>query len=151
MGRRSRKRVPSPAPARERPAPAAPARRRRGERPRAPWGSFPLVELCVALALVIGVGGFVTGGDRGGIMLAAAAALGSLAGLELAIREHLAGYRSHTTVLAAAPAVLAMGALFFSGASQVAMLAAGIGVFGLAFWALRELFKHRSGGYGFRS
>ena len=36
-------------------------------------------------------------------MLAAAAALGSLAGLEISLREHLAGYRSHTTVLAAAP------------------------------------------------
>ncbi len=129
--------------------PTAP-RRRRNERPQAPWGRFPLVELSVLLALVIGVAGFVTGGERGGIMLATAAALGSLAGLELAIREHVAGYRSHTTVLAAAPAVLAMGVLFFSGAPQVAMLGAGVGVFAAAFWALRELFKRRSGGYGFR-
>ena len=151
MGRRSRKRASAPREARP-PAPASPppARRRRGERPRAPWGSFPLVELCVLLALVIGVAGFVTGGDRGGIMLAAAAALGSLAGLELAIREHLAGYRSHTTVLAAAPAVVAMGVLFFAGAPRVAVLGAGIGVFAAAFWALRELFRRRSGGYGFR-
>ena len=37
-----------------------------GERPTAPWGSFPLVELCVLIALVIGVAGFVTGGQRGG-------------------------------------------------------------------------------------
>ena len=151
MGRRSRKRAAAPREARP-PAPASPApvRRRRGERPQAPWGSFPLVELCVLLALIIGVAGFVTGGDRGGIMLAAAAALGSLAGLELAIREHVAGYRSHTTVLAAAPAVVTMGVLFFAGAPQIAMLGAGIGVFATAFWALRELFKRRSGGYGFR-
>ena len=150
MGRRSRKRVPSPAP--DRPVPARPpaSRRRRDERPRAPWGNFPLVELCVLIALVIGVAGFVTGGNRGGIMLAAAAALGSLAGLELAIREHFAGYRSHTTVLAAAPAVVAMGVLFFAAAPRVAMLGAGIGVFALAFWGLRELFRRRSGGYGFR-
>jgi hypothetical protein len=104
----------------------------------------------VLLALVIGVAGFVTGGDRGGMMLAAAAALGSLAGLELAIREHFAGYRSHTTVLAAAPAVLVLGALFFAAAPRVVMLGAAIGVFATAYWALRELFKRRSGGYGFR-
>ena len=102
------------------------------------------------LALVIGVAGFVTGGDRGGIMLAAAAALGSLAGLELAIREHMAGYKSHTTLLAGAPAVLTMGGMFFAGLPQVAMLGGGIGVFATAFWALREVFKRRSGGYGFR-
>jgi hypothetical protein len=153
LGRRSRKRA--AAPREPRPAPAAPtatppARRRRGERPRAPWGSFPLVEICVLLALVIGVAGFVTGGDRGAIMLGAAAVLGSLAGLELAVREHMAGYKSHTTLLAGAPAVLAMGALFFAGMPQVVMLGAGIGVFATAFWAMREVFKRRSGGYGFR-
>jgi hypothetical protein len=108
------------------------------------------VELCVLLALVIGISGFVVGGDRGGIMLAAAAALGSLAGLEISIREHLAGYRSHTTVLAAAPSVLTMGVLFFAGAPQVVVLGAGIGVLATAFYLLRELFKRRSGGFGFR-
>jgi lysylphosphatidylglycerol synthetase-like protein (DUF2156 family) len=132
------------------PAPTRPARRGRGERPPAPWGSFPLVELCVLLALVIGVAGFITGGRRGGIMLAAAAALGSLAGLEISIREHFAGYRSHTTVLAAAPAVLCMGVLFFARAPQWALLAAAAFVFVTAGYLLREIFKRRSGGYGFR-
>jgi hypothetical protein len=99
---------------------------------------------------VIGVAGFITGGRRGGIMLAAAAALGSLAGLELAIREHFGGFKSHTTLLAAAPAVLAMGICFFSRAPQWAMLAAGVFVFVTAFYLLRELFKLRSGGYGFK-
>ena len=99
------------------------------------------------IALIIGVAGFATGN---GVMLAAAAALGSLAGLELAIREHLAGFRSHSSVLGAAPAVLAMGILFFTGAPQWAVLAAGIFVFVTAFYLLRELFKRRSGGYGFR-
>jgi hypothetical protein len=154
MGRRSRKRATAPASRREptrAPGPeAAPPRRRRDERPAAPWGRFPLVEVCVLLALIIGVAGFVRGGDSGGVMLAAAAALGSLAGLELAIREHFGGFRSHTVLLAAAPGVLAMGVLFFAGAPRVAMLGAGIGVFAAAFWALREVFKRRSGGYGFR-
>jgi uncharacterized membrane protein YhiD involved in acid resistance len=99
---------------------------------------------------VIGVTGFVVGGQRGGVMLAAAAALGSLAGLEVSIREHFAGYRSHTTVLAAVPAVVTMAILFFTRAPRGAMLAAGVVVFGAAFYGLRELFKRRSGGLGFR-
>ncbi len=133
-----------------RPAPTRAARPRGGERPDAPWGAFPLVELCVLLALVIGVAGFITGGRRGGIMLAAAAALGSLGGLEISIREHLAGYRSHTTLLAAAPGVLTMGVLFFAQVPRWMMLAGGVFVFVTAYYLLRELFKRRSGGYGFR-
>ena len=59
--------------------------------PKAPWGSFPLTELVVLVALVLLVLGFVVPPPRGAIMLGAGLALGSLAGLELAIREHLAG------------------------------------------------------------
>ena len=71
------------------------------ERPEAPWGSFPLVEIAVFLAIVMFVAGLVIGGTDGRILLIGALALGSLAGLELAIREHFAGYRSHSTLLAA--------------------------------------------------
>ena len=125
-------------------------RRRRGERPPAPWGSFPLVELCVLLALIIGVAGFITGGTRGGVMLAAAAALGGRAGLELSLREPAAGSRSHPPLRAAARGVLAMGAVFVAGAPQWAILGAGLFVFVTAYYLLRELFKRRSGGHGFR-
>jgi hypothetical protein len=99
---------------------------------------------------VIGVLGFLTGGRKGGLMLAAAAALGSLGGLEISIREHFAGYRSHTTLLAAAPAVLTMGILFFARAPQWSLLAGGAFVFVTAYYLLREVFKRRSGGYGFK-
>lgn len=102
------------------------------------------------VALVIGVVGFVTGGQRGALLLATAGALGSLAGLELSIREHFAGFRSHTTVLAAAVGVLALAVAFFARAPYAAMLAVGAAVFGVAFYLLREAFKRRSGGYGFR-
>jgi hypothetical protein len=108
------------------------------------------MELSVLVALALGIGGFVIGGRRGGVMLAAAAGLGSLAGLELSIREHFSGFKSHTTVLAAAPAVLTMAVLFFTRAPRGAMLGAGVVVFGAAFYLLREAFKRRSGGFGFR-
>ena len=77
------------------------SRRRTGERPQAPWGTFPLTELVVLVAIVLGIAGLVIWGLRGQIMLLAGFALGSLAGLELAVREHFAGYRSHTTLLSA--------------------------------------------------
>src|SRR3954453_7727512 len=71
------------------------------DRPPAPWGSFPLVELVVLLALILIVAGFIIRGGRGGGVVGGGLALGSLAGIELSIREHFAGFRSHTPLLAA--------------------------------------------------
>ena len=124
------------------------------ERPEAPWGNFPLVEIAVLLAIVLFVAGLVTGGTDGRIMLTGALGLGSLAGLELSIREHFAGYRSHTTLLAAACAFAAMAATFFAAgrgdlARALLLPVAGV-VFMGTWWALREAFKRRSGGLGFR-
>ncbi len=50
------------------------------------------------------VWGFLSGPDDGRERIAAGLAIASLGGLELAIREHVTGYRSHTTMLAAARA-----------------------------------------------
>src|SRR4051812_46871104 len=70
------------------------------DRPPAPWGSFPLVEIVVLIALVLLVASFFVGGSRRGPMLLGGLALGSLAGLELSIREHFGGFRSHSALLA---------------------------------------------------
>lgn len=102
------------------------------------------------LALVLGIAGFIIWGREGRILVVCAAALGSLAGLELSIREHLAGYRSHSTVLAGAVAVVSLAIMFFAQLSQLVMLPAAAAVFAAAFFALREVFKRRSGGFGFR-
>ena len=88
-------------------------------------------------------------------MLIAGLVLGSLAGLELAAREHFAGYRSHSSLLAAC-AAFATGALIVIAlpvrsttprwrSSAVAV----IGVFALALWLLRWP-SSDSGGLGFR-
>ena len=128
------------------------ARPRPKERPPAPWGRFPLVELVVLLGLVMLIIGFFVSEQRGAILIACGIALASLAGLELSIREHLAGFRSHSTVLAGAVAVLALAAGFFLLPSSLRALNLLIGavVFGVSFYAFRELFKRRSGGLGFR-
>lgn len=86
-------------------------------------------------------------------MIGAGLTLGMLAGLELSIREHFAGYKSHSTVLAGVAAVAVLGLCFFllpSGWPKGVNLVAGAMVFAVAFYLLREAFKRRSGGVGFR-
>lgn len=158
MGRRSRKRravaservaASSPAAAPERPA-AAPRRRRPGEAPRPPWHPFPLAELCILLALVLGVVGFVTWGPRGQVMVAGALVLATAATLEFTLREHLAGYRSHSALLAAVIAVAVGAVLFLAGAGRPAVIVVVATLFLLGLLGFRELFKRRSGGLGWR-
>jgi Kef-type K+ transport system membrane component KefB len=74
--------------------------------PRAPWGAFPLSELTVALAGILAVVGILTWGspDSAWAFLGTMT-LACLAGLEVAAREHFAGRRQHTTLLAGAVAV----------------------------------------------
>ena len=138
MGRRSRKRG-DPAPAPARPPVGRPAAARRGERPRAPWHPFPLVELSVLIGLVLIVWGlFRADEDSGRVMLLCGMALGSLAGLETALREHFSGYRSHALLLSALPAVLVAGVLFVARAPWVTVPIAAVLVFGAVFLALRR-------------
>lgn len=146
MGRRSRKRVSTPSTVGRRVDPPPRRRSRRGEAPDAPWGSFPLVELCVLTAMIIAVLGLVRGDNTGRIMLACAMALGSLAGLELSIREHFAGYKPHSLVLAATVAVALLAVLFFARAPRFVLPPAGAAVFGVCFWLFRGAYNRRSGG-----
>ena len=129
-----------------------PSRRTPRERPPAPWGRFPLVELVVLIGLILLVIGFIVGEARGAVMIACGLTLASLAGLELSVREHLAGFRSHSTVLAGSVTVLALAAGYFLLPSSLfgLNLLIGVVVFGIAFYAFREVFKRRSGGLGFR-
>src|SRR5436190_21564525 len=133
-----------------RPAARRPSRRDRPERPPPPWGRFPLVDIVIVVALVLLVVGFFMGGTRGGVMLVAGVALGSLAALELTLREHFAGYRSHTSVLAGFVAVIVLGLGFILDWSQGLKVGAGAAAFALSFYVFREAFKRRSGGLGFR-
>jgi hypothetical protein len=99
----------------------------------------------VLLALVLGIWGFVKGGQRGGVMMGAAAALGSIAGLEVAIREHFAGYKSHSTVLAACAGVATLAITVVAGTPQIVTLAAGLFVGVSCFYFARRAFLRREG------
>jgi hypothetical protein len=119
------------------------------ERPPAPWGAFPLAELSVLagiVALVIGV----VGGNPTAIGLGVV--LAGLGGLEVSAREHFAGYRSHTTLLAGTVFVLVTGALFYlAGLILAISLAAGAIAFAASFYALRRAFQKASGGLSFKA
>jgi hypothetical protein len=119
------------------------------DRPPAPWGSFPLAELTVLagiVALVVGIAGKSPTAIGVGVVLA------GLGGLEVSAREHFAGYRSHTTLLAGTAFVLVTGGLFYlAGLVLVACLAAGAIVFAASFYALRRAFQRASGGLSFKA
>jgi hypothetical protein len=157
MGRRSRKRGESTraerdAARRERAASPVPRPRRpTGERPTPPWGSFPLSELVILLGIVLILWGAARG-SGGGEMLAAGLVIASLGGGELALREHMAGYRSHSSLLAGVAAFVAVTvvALGLGPVKVWVLVALGLAVFAATFYAMRELFKRRSGGLGFR-
>lgn len=163
MGRRSRKRVIERAPTTRAQRDAArlergpdlksrPGRPSIDERPPAPWGNFPLSELMVLVGIALMVWGFIGWDAEGNLRLFAGIVLAALGGLELSLREHLAGYRSHSSLLAGAVALAVISGLAFGPGPHVAWVLAivAVAVFGVCFYGLRELFKRRSGGLGFR-
>jgi len=93
------------------------------------------------------IGGVVVRGGQGTVMIAVGLALGALAGIELSIREHFAGYRSHTLLLSGVAGVAVLVAL----ASLVPSLwfplalAAAAAAFTLVAWGLTRAFRRRSG------
>lgn len=120
----------------------------RDEPPEAPWGSFPLTQITVLAGLVLLVAGFISGNIT---PLVLGLLLGSAGGLELSIREHFAGYRSHTTLLAAVVMMVATGVTYFlAGWVLWVCLVIGLTLFGLSFGLLRRAFQTASGGLSFR-
>lgn len=122
---------------------------RADERPPGPWGSFPLAELSVLAGIVALIAGVVSKSPTAigiGVVLAA------LGGLEVSAREHFAGYRSHTTLLAGTVFVLVTGALFYLAGLVLAIcLAAGAASFAASFYLLRRAFQKASGGLSFKA
>ncbi|HEX8123631.1 MAG TPA: hypothetical protein VF549_20440 [Solirubrobacteraceae bacterium] len=148
---------PSPPPRRgPTPAPlAGRALRRRArleEAPKAPWHPFPLVELSILAGLVLIVVGIATDpGEPRTTFIFGGLALVSLASLELAIREHFAGYRSHTALLAAGSGVLVAVPLYFTSLRQEIILGVALAVGVGAALALRSMFERRAEGMGWRA
>jgi hypothetical protein len=154
MGRRSRKRALTTRAERDaaRREPAVARRRPGSQRPPAPWGRFPLSELVILAGIVVVFWGLFSGGNQGNERVGGGLVLASLGGGELALREHLAGFRSHSSVIAGAAAFVSVTAVAI-GLGPVrlwVLVVLGAAVFGGTFYAMRELFKRRSGGLSFR-
>jgi hypothetical protein len=150
--RKRRRRVANPDPAPVAPRPAV-ARPRRGpdDRPSPLWGSFPLTEIVILIGVLLLFAGLFVQPPQGLVMIGVGAGLASLAGLELALREHYAGYRSHTALLSAGIAVPLFGALLFATKLPTAIcVAAALVAFGGAAYLFASAFRQRSGGALYR-
>lgn len=78
--------------------------------------------------------------------------LAGLGGLEVSAREHFAGYRSHTTLLAGTVFVVVTGGLFYLADLILAIcLVTGAAAFAVSFYALRRAFQRASGGLSFKA
>ena len=86
--------------------------------------------------------------SRRPILVVMGLALGSLAGLELSIREHFGGFRSHTTLLAGMAGVGTLAFLIYGVPDllpPVARVAVAAAVAGLVAFLLARAFRKRSG------
>jgi hypothetical protein len=103
------------------------------------------VELCVLVGIVLLVLGLIShDSPHGRAMIVAGLALGSLGGLDTAAREHFAGFRSHSMILAGVPAVALAAMLYFLGVPWIALvLGAGI-VFAGALRLLWRAYERRA-------
>jgi lysylphosphatidylglycerol synthetase-like protein (DUF2156 family) len=103
----------------------------------------------VILAGIVSLAIGVIGGNPTAIGVGVA--LAGLGGLEVAIREHFAGYRSHTTMLAGAAFVFTTGLVFYA-ADQILAVALAIGAvaFAVVFFLARRAFQRASGGLSYR-
>jgi hypothetical protein len=111
-----------------------------GERPASAFGGLPISELAIFAGGVGALFGVIQGGGPALIVGLVVCTLGVL---EVTGREHLSGYRSHASLLAAIPAV---------GAGIVMILVAGVPkqrglvllavvpVYAAMFWLLRKRF-----------
>jgi hypothetical protein len=68
-------------------------------RPDAIWAPFPLTEIGMAVGIVVFLAGFATGGARGAWLLAIGIVMLAVVVAELCLREHFAGFRSHSLLL----------------------------------------------------
>src|SRR4051794_36492977 len=151
MGKRARKRGVATTPAAPAPRAAAaaprrqPGRPRPEDRPKPPEHPVPLVELAVLVGIVLLVlGALNLDSDRGKLLLVLGMALGSLGGLDTALREHFAGYRSHTTIIAALPGVATAAALFFARVPWLVLIGTAALVLAAVSWLARRAFMRRA-------
>jgi hypothetical protein len=77
-----------------------------GERPQAPWHPLPLSELLILVGAIGVVVGLVRGPEANRSAIIAGVLAVGIGTIEVSLREHLSGYRSHTLLLALLPVIV---------------------------------------------
>ncbi len=111
-----------------------------GERPEGPFGGLPVSEVAILLGIIGAVVGFLNGGGPALVVGLIVCAVGVC---EITAREHFSGYRSHTALLAALPAVAieaGLVALVGEPKQRGLLLLVVVPVFAILFWVLRRQF-----------
>ncbi len=111
-----------------------------GERPSSPFGGLPVSEIAIFAGAIGAIVGVIQGG---GVALAVGLIVCTLGVVEVTAREHFSGFRSHTSLLAAIPAVAAgIGVVLVFGQprQRSVVLLAVVPVYGAVFWLLRKRF-----------
>ncbi len=145
--RRSRAASPGRAPG------AAPAQRRPSRlevregvaRPDAIWAPFPLTEIGMAVGLVLFVLGFASSAPA---LFVAGVGVLVVVVAELCLREHLAGFRSHSILLGLLPVtVVHLGVVYLADATWRGPLALALdlAVAGALAWGLQRRFLAAQG------
>jgi hypothetical protein len=116
-----------------------------GKRPPAPWSPLPLSELLILIGAIGTIVGLSRGVSNGLPPLIAGLAAVAIGTVEVTLREHLSGYRSHTIVLAMLPVVVLDSAVVllvapFGTGLKLGLLAADVAIVAALYKLLRARF-----------
>ncbi len=112
-------------------------------RPDAIWAPFPLTEIGMAVGIVLFLAGFASGGKRGAWLLTIGIGVLSVVVFELCVREHFAGFRSHSLLLGLLPVTVAHMLIVLLVSSDwrgPVVLVADLAIAGGLAWWLRGRF-----------
>jgi hypothetical protein len=116
-----------------------------GERPPAPWHPVPLSELMILIGTVAALVAVARGPARNLALLAVGLAAVAIGTVEVTLREHLSGYRSHTIVLSLLPVVVLDSAVVlllapFGAGAKLIMLVVDVALVVVLYRVLRARF-----------
>jgi hypothetical protein len=119
-----------------------------GERPNAPWHPFPLSELLILVGIIGAVIAWSRGVQHGGTaLLIASIACVMIGTIEVTLREHLSGFRSHAILLSVLPPLAMHSAVVLTTQAETTvprwLNVALLPLDGALFWFLYRLLRSR--------